>query len=666
MKSIKTKMIIFIGTLLLFICAGSGIGSYMDSTDAIKSQTDQALTELAHQGADVVSERIKATWSTLEAVAVQEEFTELDSTWEDKKEILNRELERNGYISMLLVDKNGLAKTSLDKNIDIKDREYLQKALAGTRSVSNPIISRDDGSMIVAFAVPIKRDGQVVGVLATFRDATNLTQITDDITYGKSGKAFMIDKQGITVAHSNMELVKNGDNDLENVKNDPSLESLVVLEKLMMEGKSGVGEYKYNGIIKYLGYAPVEGTSWSLAIAAPESEVLSSLDKMKHSSIIAAIIFLLVGMGITYLIATRIATPIKLAADHMMVIATGNFTQEVPGQFMNFKDEIGVLARAINAMQKSVEEVVQGVITESQRVAESVKSTKYYMTELTAQIEDVSSTTEELAAGMQETAASSEEMNATATEIDHAVETIAVKAQQGAVSAGEISIRAKELKQNVVISQTSANKVYAGTQEKLKNAIEQSKAVDQIIVLSDTILQITAQTNLLALNAAIEAARAGEAGRGFAVVADEIRKLAESSKNAAIGIQEVTKTVVTSVTNLSTSSQDVLNFIDKQVLKDYHTFVEIGEQYNKDAEFVDELVTDFSATAEQLSASTQDMIKTIGEVVSATNDGAEGTTNIAHKTMTVVEKVDEVMKQADISKESSDTLIKLVEKFKLH
>ena len=69
------------------------------------------------------------------------------------------------------------------------------------------------------------------------------------------------------------------------------------------------------------------------------------------------------------------------------------------------------------------------------------------------------------------------------------------------------------------------------------------------------------QTNLLALNASIEAARAGEAGKGFAVVADEIRVLAEQSKAAVVHIQDVTKNVVESVTNLADGAKKLLEFV---------------------------------------------------------------------------------------------------------
>ncbi|MBU4535661.1 MAG: methyl-accepting chemotaxis protein, partial [Euryarchaeota archaeon] len=242
---------------------------------------------------------------------------------------------------------------------------------------------------------------------------------------------------------------------------------------------------------------------------------------------------------------------------------------------------------------------------------------------------------------------------------------LALKAQQGAISAGEINQRASNLKQTAVSSQMSAQNIYVSTQEKLVKAMQDSKSVDQINVLSDAILQITSQTNLLALNAAIEAARAGEAGRGFAVVAEEIRKLAENSKEAVNEIQKITNIVVTSVGNLSESSASVLEFIDKQVLKDYESMVEIGELYHADSEFVDDLVNDFNATAEELTASIQQMTRVIEEIAIAANEGAEGSTNIAQKNAMMVEKSDEVIKQADISKESSDNLNKMVSKFKV-
>lgn len=189
--------------------------------------------------------------------------------------------------------------------------------------------------------------------------------------------------------------------------------------------------------------------------------------------------------------------------------------------------------------------------------------------------------------------------------------------------------------------------------------------MEQINVLSDTILNIAAQTNLLVLNAAIEAARAGEAGKGFAVVADEISALAESSKDAVNEIQKVANEVILSVEDLSQNSQEILNFIDKTVIADYDSMVNIGDQYNSDSQLVNSIVSEFTVTTEQLSASIQNMVKAINEITLANNENAEGTSKIAQKTSIVVEEADEVIKYCMITRESSQKLTDLVSKFKV-
>jgi methyl-accepting chemotaxis protein len=482
---------------------------------------------------------------------------------------------------------------------------------------------------------------------------------------GESGYAYMINKEGTTIAHPNKDLVYNMDNNFENVKEDPELEALVKLEQQMVEGKEGTGEYSYNGVVKYMGFAPVEGTNWSIAVTAPKAEVMEYLNRLSLSLYILGIIFIILGIVIALIMASSISKPIKMASDYLNVVATGDFTGTVPSKLLNMRDETGVLANAISTMQQSIKNIIKQVVKESSSVGEILTNINANMEQLNRNIEEVSATTQELSAGTEETASSTEEMNATSEEIENAIESIASKAQEGAITAGNVNDMSKEMKQNAISSKENALEIYSRTKNDLQSAIEQSKAVNQINELSDAILAITSQTNLLALNAAIEAARAGEAGKGFAVVAEEIRKLAEDSKNTVTRIQEVTKVILTAVENLSSSSGEVMEFIEKKVLNDYDELVTTSETYSKNSARINDMVADFSATSEELLASIQNMVKAIDEIAQSSNDGAQGAANIAQQASEITQMSNDVIKMAGSAKESSELLIKAVASFKV-
>ncbi len=388
----------------------------------------------------------------------------------------------------------------------------------------------------------------------------------------------------------------------------------------------------------------------SLALIAACFIPYSLLLHFKSGDLIATVLLIIIIAIILFLNVRAISSPIQGLARHTDNLANADFTVKVPTYLVNRTDELGSLAKSIDTMSSSIQAVLHNVVEETKVVKRNVKSSSANLSELTTNIEEVSATTQELAAGMEQTAATTQEMNATSNEIETAIEAIASKAQSGSELAGEISGRAQKLKSNAIDSQKTANSLKLSVEEDIRASIEQSKAIHVINSLTEAILQITAQTNLLALNAAIEAARAGEAGRGFAVVADEVRKLADDSTKTVNEIQHVIQVVVASVQSLTKSSERALSFIDEVVNKDYQNMVVTGEQYYKDAEEIQDMVSDFSATAEEVLASMQSMVRAISEVTASNNEGAEGTQNITEKATDVMEKafkVQSMMKQTD-------------------
>jgi methyl-accepting chemotaxis protein len=409
----------------------------------------------------------------------------------------------------------------------------------------------------------------------------------------------------------------------------------------------------------------VTGTDWVLASFMSQDELGSSGKKVATSVLLVSLITLILTFLIISFVTNKITKPIIKSSEYLKIIANGDFSQEVNPKFLARTDEIGSITNGINDMKNSLKRLVNSIKNEASAIEGGVQNIMGNVIILNDSLEEISSTTEELAAGMEETAASSEEMTATSQEIERAVQFISEKSQEGALAAGIITKRAEETKTNVNAAQKKANEVFINTKEKLLQAIEDSKVVNQINILTESIMQITEQTNLLALNAAIEAARASEAGRGFSVVSDEIRKLAEQSKGTAIQIRDVTSRVTLSVDNLTSSSNGLLTYVSSDVVNDYKVMLDVADKYSQDAKFVDELVTDFSATSEELLASIQNILAAIDGVAKAANEGAIGTTDIANRAVAVNEKSSNVKELVLKTKDSANKLKAEISKFKV-
>ena len=398
-------------------------------------------------------------------------------------------------------------------------------------------------------------------------------------------------------------------------------------------------------------------------VASIEKDFSSYVTGRMTLFIISTLIEGIIVVLLLIMIIISIVRPLKKCISSIGVMEQGDFSQAMGTALLKRRDDFGKLAASLESMRNEMSGLIGEVKSQATEITRMVQEIDDNIQALDEEIENVSATTEELAAGMEETAASSEEINAMSHEIESAAKSIATRSQDGATEADDIRDRAVGIKKTTTENDERTKAIHAEINEGLTKALEDIKVVDQIGVLAESIMEITGQTNLLALNASIEAARAGEAGKGFAVVADEIRVLAEQSKAAVVHIQDVTKNVVESVTNLADGAKKLLEFVGTDVVDSFAGFSDMADSYSNDAGSIDALVTDFSASSEQLLASINGVMDAIGEVSKAATEGATGTNDIAEKTGVVVEKAAEIKEKAEAAHHAADKLQQNVEHF---
>ncbi|MBI6872334.1 methyl-accepting chemotaxis protein [Clostridium aciditolerans] len=388
--------------------------------------------------------------------------------------------------------------------------------------------------------------------------------------------------------------------------------------------------------------------------------------KTTNASLKYIIIFLItsiiVGILFTYLIRKSIVNQVKEVMSGASKLAEGNLDFQ-----MNViaKDEIGQTITALNSATEKLNQHMILIKSESNAILQSSDLASKMFSKVSDEIEQISAATEEISAGMEESSAAVEEVSSMATTVKEEVAITAKKAQEGLNVALNIQEKAVSINNDSIQAKESTEKIYEETKISLEKALQEVTVVNEISEMAKSIDAISKQTNLLALNAAIEAARAGEQGKGFAVVAEEVRKLAEQSSLAVAEIQNKVNTVLDSVGKLSNSSQDVLVFIENNVLKDYDKLISISNEYKNDGDTVKEIIGKFAEVSKNISDSVDQITKSMEDVAISVSEVAKTSGNIASSISEVNNKNESIMVEADSNAKSAIKLEELIQEFNL-
>lgn len=320
------------------------------------------------------------------------------------------------------------------------------------------------------------------------------------------------------------------------------------------------------------------------------------------------------------------------------------------------KDEIGSVGTSVNAFIQTLQDVMERISDSSRQMDEIVSEVNVKIQNSNENSNDISAVMEELSASMQTMTDTVSGISDDMKEIEERTKKLAERSDHMLDYSDNMDQMANELKNDAVENKQNTDRMANDIIERLQKTIEDSRQVEKVSELTNDILNIADQTNLLALNASIEAARAGQAGRGFAVVASEIGQLSESSRDAAVNIQAINKTVVETVQELIKNSSELVTYIQNNILPDYDKFVSAGTQYNEDAVYIHEVVGDFYQMSDELRQKTVHIMNYVENILGAVKESSEGINLAAANTLDLSNEISDISGRIMQNKTVADEL----------
>ena len=541
-----------------------------------------SLQPMARQSAKTVEANIHMLADRMMTIAndsrmntvVDAETSRPDSaaTRENRRAVLEEAAEIYELYTIALYDLDGRLTQGLDGAPESLSSDFWA-LLKETDNLTTDSSTIYQGKLGVTMGMPVKENGETAFYVIGVYKYDALNDVISSINLGKSGMAYMVDREGRVTGHPDQSLVLGGRSFVQLNGGDQAAADRATA------GETGSAEFPVDGEQILAAFSPIRGTQWSLVIQIPKSDYIGLIHGAMLVSILATLAVLTVSILLVLRLSRSISRPVKSVTDRMVALSDGDLHTETPS--VHTGDELEVMTQTLDATVESVNRYIsdiQHVLTQvaggDLRAAPqvdykgdfvlirgSLRAITAFMNEtllgFRAAADRLTDMAEQLNGQSVQLHQASLEQNQSTEELVHEVTHVKERLAHVTESSGQTRVQTEEITRRIQNANDQMSVLSSAMDDINANA-------QKITKIANDIEDIAFQTNILSLNASVEAARAGAAGKGFAVVADEVKQLAARSAEAARSAAEMvgnTQAIIQTGVALTAGTADSLRAI---------------------------------------------------------------------------------------------------------